>query len=80
MSAIIDTIRRVVRQELAALRLGQLAEVTKVAAHTDEDDEHNYAATVRLKHEDIELRAVPLAQAAQRLDVAGTAGTDHSPS
>lgn len=61
MSAIIDIIRRVVRQELAALRLGQLAEVTRVAAHSSDDDEHNYAATVRLKHEDIELRAVPMA-------------------
>lgn len=61
MSRIIELIRRVVRQELAGRRDSLLGVVTAATVHTDKDDENNYEANVRLKHEDLELRKVPLA-------------------
>jgi hypothetical protein len=60
MSRIIEIIRRVVQQELARQRGGALGVVTTVFAHSEENDENNYEANVRLKHEDLELRRVPL--------------------
>jgi uncharacterized protein involved in type VI secretion and phage assembly len=61
MSNLIDLIRRVVRQELAQQRGSLLGVVTAVYPHTDKDDDNNYEADVRLKHEDLELRKVPMA-------------------
>jgi hypothetical protein len=61
MSDLIDIIRRVVQQELARQRGSLLGVVTAVYPHEDKDDDHNYEADVRLKHEDLELRKVPLA-------------------
>ena len=61
MSRMIDLIRRVVQQELASHRTSLLGVVTTVFPHTTKDDENNYEANVRLKHEDLELRKVPLA-------------------
>jgi translation initiation factor IF-1 len=61
MSGIIDIIRRVVRQELARSRGSQLGVVTAIFPHTAGDDQNNYEVSVRLKHEDLELRRVPMA-------------------
>jgi uncharacterized protein involved in type VI secretion and phage assembly len=61
MRRFVDVIRRIVRQELAHQRGSALGVVTAIYPHEAEDDENNYEANVRLKHEDIELRRVPLA-------------------
>lgn len=61
MSRIVEIIRRIVRQELENHRNNLLGVVTAIFPHEAEDDEHNYEANVRLKHEDLELRKVPLA-------------------
>jgi hypothetical protein len=61
MSRIIDIIRRVVHQELARARGSRLGVVTAVFPHTAADDVNNYEVDVRLKHEALELRRVPVA-------------------
>ena len=61
MSRVVELIRRVVQQELARNRSSLLGVVTAVFPHQAEDDENNYEANVRLKHEDLELRRVPIA-------------------
>jgi len=61
MSRIVEIIRRVVLEELARYRGSLLGVVTTVYPHGAEDDENNYEANVRLKHEDLELRRVPIA-------------------
>lgn len=61
MSRIVELIRRVVQQELARNRGSLLGVVTTVYPHQAEDDDNNYEANVRLKHENLELRRVPIA-------------------
>ena len=61
MSRIVEIIRRVVLEELARNRGSLLGVVTTAYPHEAEDDENNYEANVRLKHEDLELRRVPIA-------------------
>ena len=61
MSRILEIIRRVVREELARQRGSLLGVVTAVHAHKAEDDDNNYEVDVRLKHEDLELRRIPVA-------------------
>jgi hypothetical protein len=61
VSRIVEIIRRVVLEELARNRGSLLGIVTTVYPHEAEDDENNYEANVRLKHEDLELRRVPIA-------------------
>ena len=61
MSRIVEIIRRVVLEELARDRGSLLGVVTTAYAHEAADDENNYEANVRLKHEDLELRRVPIA-------------------
>ncbi|MDP9412207.1 MAG: phage baseplate assembly protein V [Actinomycetota bacterium] len=61
MSRIVEIIRRVVLEELARNRGSLLGVVTTVYPHEAADDENNYEANVRLKHEDLELRRVPIA-------------------
>jgi hypothetical protein len=61
VSRIVELIRRVVLEELARNRGSLLGVVTTVYPHEAEDDENNYEANVRLKHEDLELRRVPIA-------------------
>ena len=61
MSRVVEIIRRVVLEELARNRGSLLGVVTTVYPHGAEDDENNYEANVRLKHEDLELRRVPIA-------------------
>jgi hypothetical protein len=57
---LLELIRRLVREELAQQRPSRLGVVTAVFPHESEDDEANYEANVRLKHEDLELRRVPM--------------------
>jgi phage baseplate assembly protein gpV len=61
VSRIVEIIRRVVLEELARNRGSLLGVVTTVYPHEAENDENNYEANVRLKHEDLELRRVPIA-------------------
>jgi phage baseplate assembly protein gpV len=57
----IEIIQRVVEQESGSRRGSALGIVSSVFAHTAEDDDNNYEINVKLKHEDLELRRVPLA-------------------
>jgi hypothetical protein len=63
MSGLIEIVRRVVEQETARHRMSLLGVVSTVFPHTADDDENNYEVNVRLKHEDLELRKVPVAVA-----------------
>ena len=54
-------IRAIVRDELASLRLPDLAVVTSVFAHTGDDDGHNHECNVQLREGTLELRKVPIA-------------------
>jgi phage baseplate assembly protein gpV len=60
MSDMIDIIRAVVRDELRALRLGDLAVVQDVFPHAD-GDAHNHECNVKLREGELELRKVPIA-------------------
>lgn len=58
---LLAVIQRVVQEELARQRTALLGVVTAIFAHEAEDDENNYEVDVRLKHEDLVLRKVPMA-------------------
>lgn len=62
MSAgIIDIVRRVVGEEMASRRGNLLGVVSAVFPKEDAKANANYEISVRLKHEDLELRKVPMA-------------------
>ena len=61
MANFIELIKRVVRQELTQRRDSALAIVTAVFPHEAADDVNNYEASVRLKHEGLDLPKVPIA-------------------
>lgn len=61
MSDAAAAIRAIVRDELAALRLPDVAVVTSVFAHTGDDDGHNHECNVQLREGSLELRKVPIA-------------------
>lgn len=61
MSNILEIVRQVVAQELSRQRSARLGVVSAVFAHAGKDDDNNYEINVRLKHEDLELRKVPMA-------------------
>jgi len=61
VSRIVEIIRRVVLEELSRNRASLLGVVTTIYPHEEEDDENNYEVDVRLKHDDLELRRVPIA-------------------
>ncbi len=62
MSAgIIDIVRRVVGEEMAHRRGNLLGVVSAVFPKEDAKANANYEISVRLKHEDLELRKVPMA-------------------
>lgn len=61
MDALLDLVRRTVREELASHRGPQLATVTALVAHESADDSNNYEVDIRLKHDGLELPKVPLA-------------------
>ena len=54
-------IRAIVRDEMQSLRLGDLAVVTSVFAHSGDDDGNNYECNVKLREGELELRKVPIA-------------------
>lgn len=54
-------IQQVVQQELARQRTSLLGVVSTIFPHEGADDDNNYEVDVRLKHEELELRRVPLA-------------------
>jgi hypothetical protein len=60
MPGVVSVIRRVVQQELSAVRGVSLGVVTATFPHNAADDQNNYEVNVRLKHEDLELRHVPI--------------------
>jgi phage baseplate assembly protein gpV len=60
-AGIIDIVRRVVSEEMAHSRGSLLAVVTEVFPNQDAKENNNYEINVRLKHEDLELRRVPVA-------------------
>lgn len=61
MNRIIQVIRSIVHEEMAQSRSSLLGVVTTVFPHEAENDENNYEVGVKLKHEDLELRRVPMA-------------------
>jgi phage baseplate assembly protein gpV len=61
MNQLMSILRAVVRDELKALRLGDLAVVTAVYPHSDDGDAHNHECDVRLREGTLELKRVPLA-------------------
>jgi phage baseplate assembly protein gpV len=61
MTDAVEAIRAIVRDELAALRLPDLAVVTSVFAHSGDDDGHNHECNVQLREGSLELRKVPIA-------------------
>ena len=61
MSNVLELVRHVVAQELARHRSSCFGVVSAVFPHTAEDDENNYDVNIKLKHEELELRKVPLA-------------------
>lgn len=60
MSDIMHILRAVIRDELKALRLGDIAVVTSTMPHQD-GDAHNFECSVKLRELDLELRNVPMA-------------------
>ena len=60
MSDLMHILRAVIREELRALRLGDIAVVTAIMPHAA-DDHHNYECNVKLRELDLELRNVPIA-------------------
>jgi uncharacterized protein involved in type VI secretion and phage assembly len=60
MSGTVEVIRRVVREEISRRSDGLLAVVTATYPHAAEDDTNNLEVDLRLKHEDLELRRVPV--------------------
>lgn len=61
MSDAVAAIRAIVRDELAALRLPDLAVVTSVFPHSGDSDGHNHECNVQLREGSLELRKVPIA-------------------
>ena len=53
-------LRRIVREEMKALRLAELAVVQETHPHAAQDDDDNYACTVRLRDTDLVLVRVPV--------------------
>jgi len=60
-AGIIDIVRRVVSEEMAHSRGSLLGVVSDVFPNEDAKENNNYEISVRLKHEDLELRRVPVA-------------------
>jgi uncharacterized protein involved in type VI secretion and phage assembly len=60
-AGIIDIVRRVVGEEMAQRRGNLLGVVSAVFPKEDAKANANYEISVRLKHEDLELRKVPMA-------------------
>jgi phage baseplate assembly protein gpV len=57
----VSIIRAIVRDELSALRLPEIAVVTSAFPHTEAGDAHNFECSVKLREGALELRKVPMA-------------------
>jgi uncharacterized protein involved in type VI secretion and phage assembly len=68
VSGLVDTIRAIVRDELAGLRLLELGTVTRVHAREDDGSKNNHQVDVRLRTSGVELNRA--AVAVDRLGVA----------
>ncbi len=62
-TALLDTIRRVVRDEMRSLRTATLAIVQQVQPHASDGDDDGYSATVALHDTEVVLTRVPVATA-----------------
>jgi hypothetical protein len=60
VSGILQLVRAVVENETAAVRSSLFGVVSAVFTHESADDDNNLEVNVRLKHEDVELRRVPV--------------------
>jgi phage baseplate assembly protein gpV len=61
--ALLDTIRRLVREELRQTRTATLAIVQDIQPHASDGDADNYSCTVRLRDSELVLDKVPVATA-----------------
>jgi len=53
-------LRRIIREEMKAMRVAELAVVQDIHPHAAQDDDDNYACTVRLRDTDLVLTRVPV--------------------
>jgi phage baseplate assembly protein gpV len=60
MTSIVETIQEIVRNELRAVRTGELGVVEKVLPHASDGDDDNYGCDVRLKNSGLVLKRVPV--------------------
>jgi hypothetical protein len=60
VSGILSLVRAVVENETAGTRGALFGVVSAVFTHESKDDDNNLEVNVRLKHEDVELRRVPV--------------------
>lgn len=60
-STLFETIRRIVREEVARVRTAELAVVEEQHPHADDSDTDNYACSVVLRNSGLVLRRVPVA-------------------
>ncbi len=58
--SLLETLRRIVREEMAALRTAELAVVQDIHPHASDSDTDNYACTVALRDTGLVLARVPL--------------------
>ena len=61
MTSIVETIRRIVQDEMRAVRVAELGVVEAVSPHKDAGDNDNYGCDVRLKNTGLLLKRVPIA-------------------
>ncbi len=61
MTSIVETIQKIVRSELQAVRIAELGVVEAVSPHADSGDDDNYGCDVRLKNTGLLLKRVPIA-------------------
>ncbi len=66
--SLLDTIRRIIREELKQVHTAERAVVQEQHPHTDDSDKDNYACTVALRDSGLVLKQVPVATS--RLGVA----------
>ncbi|MCP4215146.1 MAG: Rhs element Vgr protein [bacterium] len=63
MTNLLTTIRKIIRQETAQLRLTEVGVVTELFSHESESDKNNYECTVKLRDSGLILKNVAVATA-----------------
>lgn len=71
---LIGIVQAVVRDQLAGLRVAEIAVVTDVFPHASESDKDNYACSIRLRDTGLELPKVPVAT--QRIGLSAIPNVD----